>query len=279
MIRIVTDSTATLPDSMAREYGIEVVPLSVLFGQESFREGVDLSGDAFYERMRHTPQLPTTSQPAVGDFYSVYERLTANGDQVVSVHLSSKLSGTYNAAAQAAAMLPAGAVTVVDTEWVSLALSFQVREAARVAQAGGSVNDVVAAVHALGPKLRLYLVVETLENLRKGGRLSPVKAMIGGLLNVKPILTVQHGVVEPVEQPRSKKSALRRLLEIIAADVPPSAPLHVAFLHARAEAELAELERQVRDRFNVVESITAEVGPTIGTHVGEGTVGITYYVE
>jgi DegV family protein with EDD domain len=264
---------------MFKEMGVEVVPLNVMFGQQSFREGVDISADQFYTRMRQSAQLPTTSQPAMGDFYKVYEKLTANGDQVVSIHLSSKFSGTYNAAAQAAAMFPEGAVTAVDSNWVSAPLGFQVRDAVRAAQAGADVNGVVAAVRALEPKLHLYLIVETLENLRKGGRLSPLKAAIGGLLNVKPILMVKNGEVEPVEQPRSKKAAVRRLLEIVAADVPASKPLHGAFLHAQAPAELSEIERQVKERFNLVESISAEVGPTIGTHVGGGTVGFAYYTD
>jgi len=264
---------------MVKDLGVEVVPLTVMFGQQSFREGVDMSADQFYTRMRQSSQLPTTSQPPMGDFYKVYETLTANGDQVVSIHLSAKFSGTYNAAAQAAAMLPEGAITMVDSNWISAPLGFQVRDAVRAAQAGEDVNGVVAAVRALEPKLRLYLIVETLENLRKGGRLSPLKAAIGGLLNVKPILAVKNGVVEPVEQPRSKKAAVRRLLEIVAADVSASQPLHAAFLHAQAMAEMNEIERQVNERFNVVEAISTEVGPTIGTHVGGGTVGFAYYVD
>lgn len=279
MIRIVTDSTASLPEAWIREYDLVVVPLSVTFGADTYREGVEMSNDAFYDRMRVSPQLPTTSQPAVGDFYKVFDELTAKGDEVVSIHLSSKLSGTYNSAAQAAAMLPRGGVTVVETEWISLALAFQVREAARAARAGQDIQGIIDSAQRLSPKLHLYLLLETLENLKKGGRISPAKAMIGGLLNVKPILAVIHGAVEPVEQPRSKKVALRRLLDIMGTTVPFGTEIHLAFLHAQALPELTELERMVYEKYTVLEAATSEVGPTIGTHVGLGAVGIVYYAE
>lgn len=279
MIRIVTDSTASLPPDWVKEYDITVVPLSVTFGQDTYREGVEMSTDAFYDRMRISDQLPTTSQPAVGDFYNVYESLVANGDEVVSIHLSGKLSGTYNSAAQAAAMLPSGDVTVVETQWIAMALAFQVRAAAEAVRAGRTAAEAVAAAQGLSSKLHLYLIVDTLENLKKGGRISPAKAMIGGLLNVKPILAVEHGVVEPVEQPRSKKAALRRLLEIMGTTAPYGSKLHVAFLHAQALPELAELDRMVGEKYTLAESIPSEVGPTIGTHVGIGAVGIVYYAD
>ncbi|MCW5848768.1 MAG: DegV family protein [Anaerolineae bacterium] len=278
MIRIVTDSTSNMPPSWTEEYGIQVVPLQVMFGLETYKDG-HLSNEEFYARLRTAPQLPTTSQPAVGDFYSTYEKLTANGDQVVSLHISSKLSGTYSNAAQAAAMFPEGAVTVLDTNWASIALAFMAREAARAAQAGKSVPDVVATAKALDPKLHLYLALETLENLRRGGRIGAAAAFIGGLLNFKPILSLRQGALQPVERPRSKKAAIRRMLEIVEGDIPKGAPIHCGILHAHAPVEMEELTRQARERFNVVEVVNADVGPTIGTHVGEGTVGIICYPQ
>ncbi len=278
MIRIVTDSTSNMPPSWRAEYGIEVIPLQVMFGLETYKDG-QLSNEEFYARLRTAPQLPTTSQPAVGDFHAAYERLTANGDQVVSLHISSKLSGTYSNAAQAAAMFPEGAVTVLDTNWASIALAFMAREAARAAQAGKGVPDVVAAAKALDPKLHLYLALETLENLRRGGRIGAAAAFIGGLLNFKPILSLRGGALQPIERPRSKKAAIRRLLEIVEGAIPKGAPIHCGILHAQAPVEMEELTRQARERFNVVEVVNADVGPTIGTHVGEGTVGIICYPE
>lgn len=279
MIRIVTDSTANMPPAWIQEYDITVVPLQVMFGLETFKDGVNITNDEFFTRMRNSSQLPTTSQPAVGDFHSLYEKLTASGDQVVSIHLPSKLSGTYSNAAQAAAMFPEGAVTVVDTNWISMALSFQVREAAKAVAAGKGVKEVVQAALSIDKKLRLYLVLETLENLRRGGRIGAAAAFIGGLLNFKPILTLREGAIQPVERPRSKKAALRRMLEIVEGETPKGAPMHVGLLHARAEAEMQELGRMARERFNIVEAITSEVPPTIGTHVGEGTVGFICYTE
>ena len=278
MIRIVTDSTASAPLDLVQRYDITVVPLRVLFGQESYREGVDMSNEEFYTRLAKVDRLPTTSQPTMAEFFDVYQRIVESGDQAVSIHLSSKLSGTYNAAAQAAAEFPAGAVTVVDTNWISLPLTFQIRAAAAAAE-GASVEDVVAAAQSLDSRLHLYFVLDTLDNLRKGGRISGAKAMIGGLLNVKPILELKHGVVEPVESPRSKKASVKRLLELMTATIPQNAPLHVAVLDARAPSERDELERQITQRFNVVEILRAEVGAIIGTHTGAGAVGAGYYTD
>ncbi len=279
MIHIVTDSTASAPPSLIEKYDIAVVPLRVLFGHESYREGVDMSNEEFYTRLAKVDRLPTTSQPTVAEFLDVYQRIVDGGDQAVSIHLSSKLSGTYNAAAQAAAEFPDGSVTVVDTNWISLPMTFQVRAAAEAAADGASVEDVVAAVQRMDSRLHLYFVLDTLENLRKGGRISGAKAMIGGLLNVKPILELKNGVIEPVESPRSKKASVKRLLELMATTIAPDARLHVAVLDARADSEREELERQIAQRFNVVEMLQAEVGPIIGTHTGAGAVGAAYYVD
>ena len=279
MIRIITDSTASAPLDLIQRYDITVVPLRVLFGAESYREGVDMSNEEFYTRLAKVDRLPTTSQPTVAEFLDVYQQIVDRGDQAVSIHLSSKLSGTYNAAAQAAAEFPVGAVTVIDTNWISLPLTFQVRAAAEAAARGASLDDVVAAARSLDSSLHLYFVLDTLENLRKGGRISGAKAMIGGLLNVKPILELRQGAIEPVESPRSKRASVKRLLELMESTVAPNAPLHVAVLDARAKSEREELERQITQRFNVVEMLQAEVGPIIGTHTGAGAVGAGYYID
>ncbi|MFN8481943.1 MAG: DegV family protein [Anaerolineae bacterium] len=279
MIRIVTDSTASVPPDLIESHNIVVVPLRVLFGQESYRDGVDMTNEEFYTRLATVDRLPTTSQPTVAEFFDVYQRIVEAGDQVVSIHLSSKLSGTYNAAAQAAAEFLPGAVSVLDTNWISLPLTFQVRAAAEAAAQGAAVEDVVAAVQRLDPRLHLYFVLDTLENLRKGGRISGAKAMIGGLLHVKPILELKDGAIEPVESPRSKKASIRRLLELMDATIPAGAPLHVAVIDARAPSEREEMERQIQERFNVVEILRAEVGSIIGTHTGTGAVGAGYFTD
>lgn len=279
MIRIVTDSTASVPPDLIESHSIVVVPLRVLFGHESYRDGVDMTNEEFYARLATVDRLPTTSQPTVAEFYDVYRQIIEAGDQVVSIHLSSKLSGTYNAAAQAAAEFPPGAVSVVDSHWISLPLAFQVRAAAEAAAQGAAIEEVVAEVQRLDPHLRLYFVLDTLENLRKGGRISGAKAMIGGLLNVKPILELKEGAIEPVESPRSKKAAIRKLLDLMDDTVPANAPLHVAVIDARAPSERDELERQIRERFNVAEVLRAEVGSIIGTHTGTGAVGAGFYAD
>jgi DegV family protein with EDD domain len=176
-------------------------------------------------------------------------------------------------------MFPAGAVTVVESHWVSLALAFQVRAAAVAVGEGGTVQDAVLAVQALEGRLGLFFLLETLDNLRKGGRISAGAALVGGLLHVKPILQMQQGRIGLVARARSMQSGVRRLVGMVASQLPGSAPVHVGLLHARAPARMAELEREVRQRLQVVEVLQAEVGPAIGVHVGEGAVGLAFYTE
>jgi DegV family protein with EDD domain len=277
MIHVVTDSTANLPNDLARELRVEVVPLHVIFGNQSYRDGIDISNDEFYTRLRTATRLPTTSQPAVGDFCALYDRLATGSDRIVSIHVTGKLSGTYESAVLAGAMFPPGKVTVVETNWITLALAFQVQHAVYTARQGGSVADIVTAVHTLDSKLRLYFVLDTLENLQKGGRISSTQAFVGGLLQVKPILKLEEGVIKSVRKQRSISMAIRLLLDMMGADVDEVTSLHVGFIHARAEHHIAELEREIRARFNVVEALCVEVGPTLGAHVGAGAIGLVYY--
>lgn len=277
MIRVVTDSSAGMPPAMVREYGIEVIPLYVMFGAQSLRDQIDITNEEFYNRLQTDATFPTTSGPSVGDFRGLYERLVGAGDQVLSVHVTSKLSGTYNAAVQAAAALPAGSVTVLDSDWVSMPLGFLARAAAVAARASGSVTQAVEAVRQLSPRLRLYFILDTLDNIRRSGRISGAQAILGGLLQVKPILRIAEGKVEAADQPRTRRRAMARLIEIMAADVGDGAALHVAFLHAHGEAGLDELEQQVRQRFEVIESLRAEGTPPVGAHVGVGAIGVAYY--
>ncbi|MFQ6059104.1 MAG: DegV family protein [Anaerolineae bacterium] len=279
MIRIVTDSSVHLLPELIREHDIHVVPLKVIFGQRSYREGVELSNEEFYRLLREAEELPTTTQPAAGEFLEVYSRLAQGDDEIISIHLSSKLSGTVNSAMQAKEMLPQAQITIVDTPWISAALGMIVLEAARAVEAGSAQEQVLARVEELIPRMNIIFVVDTLEYLQKGGRIGGAAALVGTLLRVKPILHLKEARIEPLDRVRTKRAALRRLLELMAERVPPGAPVHVGVLHAQALAEAQELERGVRSRFDCAELFFAEIGPVVGAHVGPGTVGLAFYSE
>ncbi len=283
MIEIVTDSSAHLPPDQRQRLGIRVVPLKAIFGQDVYRDEIDLSNKQFYEMLPKAKDHPTTSQPSAGDFIEVYRPLLEAGKEIVSLHLPTKLSGTYASACAAKVELEnqfrrAVPITIVDTPWVSLALGMLCIAAAQAGQAGKSREEVVAIVNALIPKLNLIFVLDTLEYLKRGGRIGGARAMVGTLLNVKPLLQVEGGQVEPLEQPRSRSKAIKRLVEIMEQRA-DRRPLHVGVLHAMAVKEAAALEREVRARFDCRELYTAEIGMVIGVHTGPNAIGLAFYAD
>ncbi|HXN58707.1 MAG TPA: DegV family protein, partial [Candidatus Angelobacter sp.] len=215
MVRIVTDSTADLTPEQQRTAGITVVPLNVHFGDEVFRDHVDLSTDEFFRRLKAAPQLPRTSQPSVGAFEEAYRSLRQGGDDIVSVHLSSKVSGTYNSALMAAQSVGEGKIDVVDSLSTSMALGFMALEGAKLARAGRDRQSVTERLQSLVPKARVICVVDTLTYLERGGRIGKARALLGSLLNVKPILQLKDGEVVPLGRARGRPQALSRLVELL----------------------------------------------------------------
>ncbi len=283
MIQIVTDSSAHLPPDQRQQHHIITVPLKAIFGTEVYRDEVDLSNAEFYRMLRTRKEHPTTSQPSAGEFIEVYKPLLEAGKEIVSIHLPSKLSGTFASACAAKTELEhqfkrAVPLTIVDTPWISMALGMLVIAAAQAAEAGKSRDEVVATVNALIPKLNLIFVLDTLEYLRRGGRIGGAKALMGTLLNVKPLLQLEDGQVEPLEQPRSRAKALKRLLEIVE-ERADHRPLHVSVLHAECPDEATELKKEILRRFDVKEFLMTEIGPVIGVHTGPGAVGIGFYPD
>lgn len=270
-VRIVTDSTADLPAELVARHRIAVVPLLVQFGEQSFRDGVDLTADQFYERLRSSPVFPRTSQPPVAAFQAVFEELLAGGSSVVAIHLAATLSGTYQASAVAARNYPPGRVTVLDARTVSMAMGWQVLEAARAADAGASHDEVVALVERLRPRARLLGVFETLEYLQRGGRIGRARAFLGTLLDIKPILEVRDGEVLPRERVRTWKRALERLAELALALRPLT---HLAIIHGAAPAAAEGLRARLAPHVGTAELIVRPIGPVLGTHIGPGAVGV-----
>jgi DegV family protein with EDD domain len=274
LIKIVSDSTCSLAPDIIQKYDIRVVPLNVHFGEgRVFQEGIDLTNDEFYAMLAAAPELPTTSQPSPGRFREVFAELAAAGHDVLCILISSRLSGTYQAALDARHMLPDASITVVDSYFIAAALGLMVVTAAEMAEEGCSMDEIVARVEQMRRDMKLYFVVDTLEYMQRGGRIGLAAAFLGTLLKVKPILTLDEGIVKPLDMVRSKRKAIQRLLAELEAHVSPGQPVQAIVMHAQVPDEVNELEAEVRRCFNCQRTIFGEVGPVIGTHTGPGVLG------
>ena len=269
--RVVTDSTADLPAEWASRYGIEVVPLKVLFGNETFRDRVDLTDDQFFAKLAESTRLPTTSAPSPGEFAAVYEKLAKDCEAVVSIHIGGQLSGTVEAARVGAQSVEGLKVHVVDTRSVSMTLAFLCRVAAESA----SFDAAVSAVEDRVEKARIIALLDTLRYVEMGGRVSRAQAMIGNMLDLKPILGVVGGEIKSLDRVRTRSKAIPRMIELLQADEPITA---LGVMHAQAaddaeriRAEIApELEKQG------VTVVTGQIGCVLGTHTGPRTLGFAY---
>jgi len=274
---IVVDSTADFPEAQERFPNWRVVPLYVNFGTESFRDGVDLDATQFYERLKSSPTLPTTSQPTPADFLACYEQLGAY-ERILSVHIASKLSGTYQSAGIAAAELGDGRVRTIDSETASAAIAMLGLAVQRRLERGTTDEEIDALVERYRDNHGLLFTVDTLEFLARGGRIGRAKAFAGQLMNVKPILAIVDAEVVPVKRVRGNRKAFQEFVDALdtrTSDVPT---LHIGIAHADAPERMAELEKMVRDRRPQAQ-IEAEtsLGAVVGTHSGPGCVGFFWF--
>ena len=273
-VQVVTDGTADLPVATAEALGISVVPLYVHFGDEQLRGGIDISNDDFYRRLGDAKELPRTSQPAPADFVSLYRQALERGP-VLSLHVSAKLSGTFNSAMLARQEVlnesPNAQIAVVDTGQVSMALGLLASQAAEHARAGESLEEIVDWLQATVPRARTLFVVDTLEYLARGGRLGKGQAFLGGLLNVKPILEVKEGEVHPRERARSRRKALERLTQLTLEEGPAYAAAVAGSTDLVAAQAIAD---QVRDGFGHQDVPVFHIGPVIGVYAGPGCIGV-----
>ena len=269
-VHIVTDSTSDISKELAEEHGITVVPLTIAFGRESYRDGIDISADDFYARLQVTKTLPTTSQPPPALFQHAYEHLTTRGD-VVSVHLSHKFSGTIDTARAAARDVAPDKISVVDSTSVSMGLGMCAIAAARVAQAGGTREACVAAAESVSGRLHIAVAFETLEYLRRGGRIGRARAFLGGLLRLKPILTVKDGEAYPVTRVRSRGKALDELFALCAQDRRID---EIAVLHTTTPEDAAALAARAGAACPGAPLHLGRFGPVLGVHGGPGMLGI-----
>jgi DegV family protein with EDD domain len=277
-VAIVTDSTAYIPNNLLREYNITVTPQIVIWGEETFRDGIDILPDEFYKRLEKAKIMPTTSQVSIVAMKSAFEGLVEQGYDVLGIFLSSKLSGTMQSAQQALEMLPkiAGKIAIIDSYSTSMAMGFHVLTAARAAQAGETLPECRKLAEKAREHTGVYFVVDTLEFLRRGGRIGGAQAMLGSALNIKPLLELREGRIESVEKVRTKSKAIDRMIELVVERVAGRTPVRLATLHANAEAEAKSALEAAAAQLNPVEEILASVSPAIGTHAGPGTVGLAF---
>ena len=269
-VHIVTDSTSDMSPALIAKYGITVVPLTIAFGSESFRDGVDLKPDEFYARLQTTKQLPTTSQPPPALFQHAYEHLVSRGE-IVSIHLSHKLSGTIEAARAAAREIAADKISVVDSGSVSMGLGLCVLAAARLAESGGTRDACAAAAESVAARLHVAVAFESLEYLRRGGRIGRARAFLGGLLRLKPILTVKDGEVFPATRVRSRSKAIDELFALAERHAPIA---EMVVCDTTTPDDTEALAARLRAAYPAVMLHVGRFGPALGVHGGPGMLGI-----
>ncbi len=276
---VVTDSTSDLPRDVVSRYGIQVVPQILMLGNQTWREGVDIDAPRFYELLRSSSLFPKTSQPSAAEFQDLFARLSQDASGIAAIHLSSDLSGTLNSAHAARAALPDLPIEVIDSRSVSMQLGFIVMAAARVAAEGGDLQAVCAAARAMIGKVHVYFIVDTLEYLHRGGRIGGATRLVGSALNLKPVLAVLDGKIEPIAKIRTRRKALAKVFELLQEEIPAGSRAHMAVVNVAAPNEAAELFRQVEAAFHPVELLANDCGPVVGAHGGPGTVAVVYYLE
>ena len=271
-VKVVTDSTADLPPALAQELGITVIPLNVHFGTEVYRDGVDISGDDFYRRLLDSPRLPTTSQPSVGDFLALYQELGQTTDEIVSIHISSKLSGTMNSATQAREQYQGDCrIEIVDSQLGCMGLGLAAVSAGRASQDGASLEEVVQATHQAIPQIRFFGLLDTVEYLEKGGRIGKAQAFVGSLLRIKPLLIIRDGAVHPLERARTRGKGLDRLRQLVEEHMPLE---DLAVVYATTPDEAQELAQRLQPFLPDKEIVLSQIGPVVGTYLGPGVLGI-----
>jgi DegV family protein with EDD domain len=270
-IGVVTDSTADFPGDAQERLGIQIVPLSVIWDRDTYRDKIDLSIRDFYVQMRQRSTLPTTSAPPAGLFEETYERLLGEVDHVIAVMLASKLSATYDVARAAAERVGKGRISVVDSGQTTMCLGWLAMRAAELGNEGAEPAAIVKELESWVPRLRLYAVLDTLTYVQKGGRIGRAQAMVGSLLNFKPLLLVKEGEVRPIERPRSRASAMRRIVDVVASQ---GRVQKVGVAEGDAPEIMDDLVRMVSERLPDVPIDRGEIGIVLGTHAGPGVFGV-----
>jgi len=276
-IALVTDSTCYIPKDMIDKYEITVAPQILIWGKETFEDGVDILPSEFYSRLQKATVMPSTSQVTVSKFHEIFQHLLEQDYQILSILLAAKLSGTINSAVQAKAMLPAEAIIeICDSNTTAMALGFQVLTVARAIKQGASMTECVQLAQEATKHTGVFFAVDTLEFLHRGGRIGTGSRFLGTALNIKPILEVRDGAVEAVERVRTRRKSLTRIIELVEEHIGGRTPVRLATLHANSAEDAHIVLNEANKKLSAIESIFSEVSPVIGAHAGPGTVGLAF---
>jgi DegV family protein with EDD domain len=278
-VALVVDSTAYIPQALVEQYNIHVIPLLVNWSGESLRDNVDITPDDFYERLETAKEMPSTSQPSAGEFYDLYSKVAEEADSIVSIHISSELSGTVASAHAAAGLMEDFPIEIVDSKSTSMGLGFMALAAARAIENGANAKEVADAARALLPEVRVVFVVDTLEFLHRGGRIGGASRLFGSMLSIKPLLELQEGKIEALEKVRTKRKAVQRLLDIAVDACVGKSIVHAAVANASTPQEAQSVADELQKRLHPAELYIVDMSPVIGTHTGPGALGIAWYAE
>ena len=277
-VAIVTDSTAGLPGELVEELDVQVVPVLLIQGTQTFRDGVDITPTEVYRRMRAGEDLFTSAAPSIPEFLRVYQATARESSGIVSIHMSPELSSTYNVALAASEQVEGVPTRVFNCNTAAIGQGFVVLEAARAAAAGATVDQVVRRAEDMAAKIRFFFTLDTFEYLRKSGRIGGTAALLASMLQVRPVLYLPRGIVEVFARPRTKTRAVELMLQQMA-EQPEERPMHAAIAHADVQDEAEELRRIVAERFHCAELLLTEFTPVVGAHTGPGLLGVAFYVE
>lgn len=276
-VAIVTDSTANLPDNLLEEFDIRVIPLTVNWEGESLLDGIDIFPDAFYSRLQTAKEMPTTSQPSVGQFIEFFQQAAETADSIVGIFISEGLSGTMDSARAAVKELSDLSIEIVDSKSTAMGLGLMVLYAARMADEGKDHKEIAEKTRVLVTKSRLLFVVDTLEFLHKGGRIGGAQRMVGSVLSIKPILHLEDGKVESLASVRTKRKAVAHLLDLVGKETGWGPQVHYGVIDAVASETADKMANVIKEHGEPVELLRGDISPVIGTHLGPGAVGIAFY--
>ena len=282
-IAIVTDSTSDLDPTVAAEQRITIVPAHVRFGDIDYKDGVDIKGEQFYSMLTEAKELPQTSQPSAGEFVEVYQRLAQDHEHIVSLHVSGKLSGTVQSALTATQQMQEESsckIHVIDTQSASLGVAYMAREAARLAAEDMEADRIVNHIKYVADLMHVAFTPETLEYLRRGGRLGAASHLLGSLLRIKPVLILKDGAIDVLDKVRTRSRVIERMALYVESVAGAEGELtHLGVMHAESPEFAAELQEAILSRVSAKVVIKGTIGPAIGTHAGPGAVGITFHKE
>ncbi|MGG3804425.1 DegV family protein [Metabacillus fastidiosus] len=274
---VVTDSTAYITKEMREQLNIHMIPLSVIFDGETYREEIDITAEEFYNKVKEEGKLPTTSQPPIGEFVALFEKLAEEYDAVVTVHLSSGISGTFNGAVSAGTIVGNIQVYPFDSEVSCLAQGFYAIEAAKMANEEKAPEEIIARLEEMKKSMRAYFMVDDLANLKRGGRLNSAQVLVGSLLQVKPILHFENKLIVPFEKIRTRKKALNRIFELFDQDAALKVPMDAVIIHANRQEEAGKIKEDLQGQYPHVHFTISYFGPVIGTHLGDGAIALGWY--